>query len=130
MIDITSWSAMAKLMLLLSPFIMGVPGILISAYTTLTKDYSIVCSAITSNPYFEGVKRAWGCGGFRWRWLLVCTASGLIAFSWIELRAGRLDANELKAFPRRLKRRLVISAWLTTGGFFWLMALWGVLKFK
>ena len=117
-------------MLLLSPFVIGVPGIIMSAYSTMTKDYRVVCSAITSNPYFEAVKCAWGHGGFKWRWMLVCTVSGLIAFSWIELRAGRLDAKELKAFPLRLKRRLVISAWLTLSGSFWLMALWGLVKFR
>ncbi|MNE78576.1 hypothetical protein D3C80_1749970 [compost metagenome] len=60
MIDITDWPVIAKLIFVLSPFVVGLPGIMLSVYTTITKDYEIVCSAITSNPYFESVKRAWG----------------------------------------------------------------------
>ncbi|TCP78411.1 hypothetical protein EC849_102246 [Pseudomonas putida] len=62
MIDITDWPVIAKLIFVLSPFVVGLPGIMLSVYTTITKDYEIVCSAITSNPYFESVKRAWGGG--------------------------------------------------------------------
>jgi hypothetical protein len=130
MIDITSWPAMAKLILLLSPFVIGVPGVAISAYTTLTKDYDVVCSSITSNPYFQTVKGAWGNSGFKWRWMLVCTVSGLVAFPWVELRAGRLDLNELTAFPLRLKRRLVLSACLSLGGAVWMLVIWALVKYK
>ena len=130
MIDITGWPAMAKLIFLLSPFVIGLPGILMSAYTTMTKDYSVVCSAITSNPYFEAVKSAWGGGSFKWRWMVVCTASGLLAFPWYPLRTGGLDLEELKAFPPHLKRRLVRSAWLSMCGSIWLMTAWALFVFK
>jgi hypothetical protein len=130
MIDITGWPAMAKLMLLLSPFVIGLPGIAISAYITMTKDYEVACSAITSNPYFQTVKDAWRSGGFKWRWLLVCTVSGLVAFPWIESRAGRLDLKELAALPLRLKRKLALSAWLSMAGTIWMFVIWALFKYK
>ncbi|MFJ4396794.1 hypothetical protein [Pseudomonas sp. NPDC089396] len=130
MIDITGWPVMAKLIFLLSPFVIGIPGVAMSAYTTMTKDYHVVCSAITSSPYFEAVKAAWGSGSFKWRWMVICTASGLVAFPWYPARRGMLDLDELKAFPTHLKKRLVISAWLSMSGFIWLMTAWAMFDFK
>ncbi|MGB5955836.1 hypothetical protein [Pseudomonas sp.] len=130
MIDITGWPVFAKLIFVLSPFVIGLPGIAMSAYTTITKDYGVACSAITSNPYFENVKRAWGGGPFKWRWILICTVSGLVAFPWLALRTGKLDAGELRVFPSYLKRRLVISAWLSLISFIWMVVAWAFFKFK
>lgn len=130
MIDIAAWPAAVKLVILVIPFVVGLPGIAISAFTTLTKDYDVACSAITSNPYFENVKRAWGSGTFKWRWMVLCTVSGLVAFPWVALRQGKLDADELSAFPREIKRRLTISAWLSMSGFILMVVVWALFKFK
>ncbi|GLO46952.1 hypothetical protein PPUN109347_35150 [Pseudomonas putida] len=130
MIDITGWQPLAKLVILLSPFVIGMPGLVLSAVSTLTNDYGIACSAITSNPYFESIKRAWGSGSFKWRWMTLCTVSGLVAFPWLVLRMGQLDVGELNAFPRKLKRRLKISAWLIMTGFIWMVVVWALFKFK
>lgn len=130
MIDIVAWPAAVKLVILAIPFVVGLPGIAISAFATLTKDYDVACSAITSNPYFENVKRAWGSGTFKWRWMVLCTVSGLVAFPWVVLRQGKLDADELDAFPREVKRRLTISAWLSMSGFILMVVVWALFKFK
>lgn len=129
MIDIAGWQPLAKVILLLSPFVIGMPGLILSAVMTLTKDYGIACSAITSNPYFEGIKRAWGAGSFKWRCLTLCTVSGLVAFPWLVLRMGQLDPKELDAFPPRLKRRLQVSAWLTMTGLIWMFVVCALFEF-
>lgn len=130
MIDITDWQSFAKLALLLSPFVISVPGVVISAIATLTQDYDVACSAVTSNPYFENIKRAWGSGSFKWRWLTLCTVSGLVAFPWLALRMGQLDTGELNAFPPKLKRRLKVSAWLSMTGFIWMVVVWTLFEIK
>ncbi|MFI8558692.1 hypothetical protein [Pseudomonas putida] len=130
MIDIAAWPAVVKLVILLTPFFIGLPGIAISAFVTLTKDYDVACSSITSNPYFERMKRAWGAETFKGRWMVTCTVSGLVAFPWLALRQGTLDPDELGAFPRQVKRRLIVSAWLSVSGFFLMVAVWALFKFK
>lgn len=130
MIDIADWQPLAKVAILLSPFVIGIPGLVLSAVSTLTRDYDIACSAITSNPYFERIKRAWGGGSFKWRWMTLGTVSGLVTFPWLVLRKGQLDADELNAFPKSLKRRLKISAWLTVTGFIWMVIVWALFKVK
>lgn len=130
MIDVTGWPAMARLWLLLSPFIIGVPGLCLMAYTTLSGDYGRVISGITSNRYLEGIKIAWHDGSFKWRFLLVATVAGVVALpGWYRL-TGSLDLNEVKAFPSRLKRRLICAFWLNCVGFCWMMFLWILVKFK
>lgn len=130
MIDITDWHPLAKVAILLSPFAIGIPGIVLSVVTTLTQDYDVACSAITSNRYFESIKRAWGSGSFKWRWMTLSTVSGLVAFPWLALRMGQLDAGELNAFPQKLKRRLRVSAWLSMTGFIWMVIVWALFKVK
>ncbi|POG11217.1 hypothetical protein BGP84_16290 [Pseudomonas putida] len=130
MIDISTWSSGLKLIILLSPFIVGLPGLVMGAYITLSKDYGTVCSSITSNPYLELLKSTWGNGSFKWRWMLVGAVGGLVSFPWLVLRTGKLDVEELKAFPLSLKRRLVISSWLTVSGFVGMAAMWAFVQFK
>ncbi|MNH18867.1 hypothetical protein D3C79_785880 [compost metagenome] len=129
MIDIAGWPESVRLMFVLSPFIIGLPGLALSIYTTVTKEYVVACAAITSNPYLEILKRSWGVGSFKWRWMVICTLSGLLAFPWLAIRTGKLDKSELDTFPINLKRRLVISAWLTVSGFSWLVVSWVILEF-
>ncbi|MGE8059265.1 hypothetical protein [Pseudomonas sp. NPDC089547] len=118
--DFESWPVVLKILFLIIPFAVSLIGVFISLYITLTRDFHVVCSAITSNPYVEQVKVAWGTSSLKWRWLLVCSIGGLVTFPGLALRYGKLDINELKTFPPKLKRRLGISAWLSIVGFVWI----------
>ena len=118
--DFESWPVVLKILFLIIPFAISLIGVFISLYITLTRDFHVVCSAITSNPYVEQVKVAWGTSSLKWRWLLVCSIGGLVTFPGLALRYGKLDIKELKAFPPKLKRRLGISAWLSIVGFVWI----------
>ncbi|MNP43464.1 hypothetical protein D3C76_1372820 [compost metagenome] len=128
MIDVSSWPVIAKLLLTFGPFAIGLPGVIAIAYTAFSQDYDVVVSSIKSNPYVEGLKCAGGAGNFKWRWMLVCVVSGLIAFPWWAIRSGTLDENELRGFPLKLKRRLVTSAWMSVSGLGWLVVAWALLK--
>lgn len=121
MIDINDWSISAKLILVIGPFVVGLPGPAIFAFLTLRKDYDIACSAIQSNPYLESMKQAWGGRRFKWRWMLMCMIAGLVTFPQLALRRGKLDPDELKCFPARLKLKLVLAAWLTLLGCAWMV---------
>ncbi|WP_201167403.1 hypothetical protein [Pseudomonas sp. S31] len=130
MIDISQWSVTAKLFVLITPFILTTSAFMMTAYTTLTKDYDVACSAITSNVYLESIKSAWGDGGFKWRWLVVCTISGYVGFPWLISCTGTIDTAELEAFPANLKRRLSVAFWLNLIGFTWLVFGWAFFNFK
>ncbi|MBK4995479.1 hypothetical protein IAE39_003653 [Pseudomonas sp. S37] len=115
-----TWPVAMKIMFLVTPFLISIAGVSINLYITLTRDFHVACSSITSNPYIEAVKVAWGTSSLKWRWMLICNIGGLVTFPGLALRYGKLDINELKAFPPKLKRRLGVSVWLSIIGFVWL----------
>lgn len=127
MIDINDWPISAKLILVIGPFVIGLPGPAILAYLVLRKDYDIACSAIQSNPYLESMKQVWGRRRFRWRWMLICMVAGLITFPRLALHRGALDPDELKRFPPKLKFKLALAAWLTLLGCVWMIVAYALI---
>lgn len=127
MIDINDWPISAKLILVIVPFVIGLPGPAILAYLVLRKDYDIACSAIQSNPYLESMKQVWGRRRFRWRWMLICMVAGLITFPRLALHRGALDPDELKRFPPKLKFKLALAAWLTLLGCVWMIVAYALI---
>ena len=128
MIDINDWPISAKLILVIGPFVIGLPGPAILACLALRKDYDIACSAIQSNPYLESMKQVWGGRRFKWRWMLICMVAGLITFPRLALYKGTLDPDELKRFPPKLKFKLVLAAWLTLLGCVWMIVAYALIR--
>ncbi|MOA64855.1 hypothetical protein D3C78_1910420 [compost metagenome] len=62
-----------------------------------------------------------GTTSFRARWMITCAVCGLLAFSDFYVRKGFVSAEEVENFPASLRRRLVVSAWLTIIGGGWLI---------
>lgn len=60
MIGFETWSVILKLSFLIVPFAIALLGASISLHITLTPNFHVVCSAITSNPYIEQLKICWG----------------------------------------------------------------------
>ena len=121
MIDINDWSVSAKIILVIGPFVIGLPGPAILAFLMLRKDYDVACSAIQSNPYIESMKQTRDRRRLKWRWMLMCIIAGLITFPGMALRRGKLDADELKRFPAKLKFKLALATWLTLLGCAWMI---------
>ncbi|MNM71751.1 hypothetical protein D3C81_834240 [compost metagenome] len=119
-IDMDAWLLVVRILFAVMPLLIALVGVAMNVYVTLTRDYEIACSSITSNPFIENLKVTWGASHFKWRFCLVCAIGGLVNFPGSALRRGQLDAAELKAFPTGLKRRLAISLWLTLIGFGWM----------
>jgi len=119
-INIDAWPMVIKLPFVIIPVVIALSGAVMNAYITMSRDYEVVCSSITTNPYLEVLKSTWGVSSFKWRYFLVGAIGGLVTFPQFVLRRGQLDVAELKAFPPNLKRRLAISAWLTIIGFGWM----------
>ena len=128
MIDINGWSVSAKIILVIGPFVIGLPGPAILAFLMLRKDYDVACSAIQSNPYIESMKQTRDRGRLKWRWMLMCMIAGLITFPGWALRRGKLEADEVKRFPAKLKFKLALATWLTLLGCAWMMVAYTLVK--
>ncbi|MFT0519586.1 hypothetical protein [Pseudomonas faucium] len=121
MINLDAWPMVIKLPFLIVPVVIALSGAVMNACITLSRDYNVVCSSVTTNPYIESLKNTWGGSSFKWRYFLVGAIGGLVTFPQFVLRRGQLDANELGAFPPNLKRKLAISSWLIIIGFGWMV---------
>lgn len=130
LINFESWPVVLKLLFVATPVFLSLLGASINLHITLTRDFHVVCSAITSNPYMERLKISWRTSRLKWRWMLVCSIGGLVTFPWLALRYGKLDIDELKAFPLKLKRKLGVSAWLSIIGFSWMAAAAAIIEFS
>nr|WP_314614730.1 hypothetical protein [uncultured Pseudomonas sp.] len=121
MINLDAWPMVIKLPFLIFPLVIALSGAVMNACITLGRDYEVVCSSVTTNSYIESLKNTWGSSSFKWRYFLVGAIGGLVTFPQFVLRRGQLNADELRAFPPNLKRRLAISSWLIIIGFGWMV---------
>ncbi|MFV3292303.1 hypothetical protein ACNFBR_26690 [Pseudomonas sp. NY11955] len=120
-LNFEGWPVVMRIYFLITPFAISLLGVSINLHVTLTRDFHVVCSSITSNPYIERLKVCWGASSLKWRFMLVCSIGGLVTFPQLALRFGKLDIEELRAFPPKLKRRLGISVWLSIIAFAWMV---------
>ncbi|HEN8799943.1 hypothetical protein HP546_25915 [Pseudomonas sp. CM25] len=120
LIDINSWPLTIQLFFLAAPFALSAIGLTVSGCVAWSSEFEVLDSSIRTNAYLEQMKRFLGTTTYRSRWMVVCAVSGLLTFPRFHSRIGVVDADELKAFPTRLRRKLVFSSWLILIGIAWL----------
>ncbi|MCO7517707.1 hypothetical protein NJF44_21655 [Pseudomonas guariconensis] len=121
MIDFNGWPLPVQLVFLIGPLATGLLGVAIKLQVACTHEFHIMLGVIKSSPWLEQQKRSWGTSSVRSRWMLVCCVCGLLLFAGLHIRKGLLDADELRHFPAKLKRKLLISSWLTVAGSAWMV---------
>ena len=128
LIEIDSWPLNIQLIFLVMPFVLSGIGLAVSGYVAWSREFELVNNSIRSNAYIEKVKRSWGITTYHARWMVVCAVCGLLTFPLFHSRIGVVDADELKAFPLRLKRKLVFSSWLIIIGSAWLAIAYAMVR--
>ncbi|MNE58093.1 hypothetical protein D3C80_1531060 [compost metagenome] len=130
MIDIHAWPLSVQLIFSISPFVISMTGVAISAYVAISREFDIVSSSIRSCAHLESVKQYLGTKNFRARWMVVCAVCGMLTFPEYHIRKGYVEAGELKKIPANIRRRLVLSAWLSIIGFSWLAVGYVLIEFS
>lgn len=128
LIDIDSWPLKIQLVFLTMPFALSIIGLAVCGYVAWSREFGLVNNSIRSNAYLEKMKRFGGTTTYRARWMVVCVVCGLLTFPRFHSRIGVVDADELKAFPLRLKRKLVFSSWLVIIGSAWLAIAYAIVR--
>lgn len=114
-----------------------VTGPILLAAVSLT--YSLYLSRRHMDAIKEALKNSryiyiWGtCLGKRgvfWSLLEISKIIGMVLWPWASLRIGELDPTDLKNFPPRLKRLLVINITMMLIAFTWMIVVGVVLKFR
>ncbi|WP_166363814.1 hypothetical protein [Pseudomonas akapageensis] len=122
-----SWPLDLQISFLLAPFVIGLSGMAVLAYTTY-QHYERIITAFPNSPGVQNYTRR--CAGFDFhsRCMQVSFTAGFVLWPKIQIRRGELDPEEVRKFPAEIKRLMGISASLLFSGAAWLLLAVGLLK--
>lgn len=110
-----------KLFLLASPFCLGLVGLAIDLRIACSREYKIMTSALQRSDCLNFATRLWGERSISSKIFVISMISSELMSPASRIRRGSLDAQDYLQFPKQLKRKIIISAWLNITGFTWLM---------
>lgn len=103
------------------PFLLCSVGLLMSLLLARKDTYNRIVGALPGCDWVMRQRQFWGALSFTSRWHQVNLVSGAFLYPKLVIRKGFFDEKEMIDFPGDLRRRMVISAWLSSIGFLWLM---------
>jgi hypothetical protein len=121
------WSSWWAFAFMLAPFVIGLSGMAIGAYTT-HHDLERMKAVFPKSICIASSMRLWAGFSFWSRMMQTGAIAGAVLWPKPLLKRGELDPDELRNFPADLKRRLAISMRLTSIGLVWLFLAVGLLK--
>ncbi|KJK18918.1 hypothetical protein [Pseudomonas sp. 2(2015)] len=128
MIDLKAWPLEAQIAFGLTPFVLCLSGIGIGVYIACSRHFKVMLKALENSPWLHQQVNIWGITSVKSRTLVVGSICGALLRPRLGIRKGVLDPVEISEFPLYLKRKMIISSWLSIIGFAWLMMGAGLLK--
>jgi hypothetical protein len=121
------WNSWWAISFMLAPFVIGLSGMAVLAYTT-HRYYDRVLSAFPNSRGVQNFTRMWAGFGFSSRFLQVSSTAGFVLWPKTHIRRGDLDPNEVHNFPAEIKKLMVIATILMATGGVWLFLSVALLK--
>ncbi|WP_051231399.1 hypothetical protein [Stutzerimonas azotifigens] len=122
-----SWPLELQIACLLAPFVISLPGVAIGVYIACSRHFDTMLSAFPNSAWARQ-QDILGTTSLASRCYLVSSLSGALLFSQYLVRKGTLDADDVRNFPRSLRRLMALSSWLAVIGMAWLFLLVGLIK--
>ncbi|MFA7892741.1 hypothetical protein [Pseudomonas putida] len=110
-----------QLLFLATPFILGLTGLAMDLRIAGSKEYNVMIGALQRSACLPFIVSLWGEKTLRARMLVTFMVTGIIKYPKSSIRRGMLDAQDYEQFPSSMKKRIVISSWLNTVAFSWLI---------
>ncbi|MGE8392704.1 MAG: hypothetical protein ACN6QI_09140 [Pseudomonas sp.] len=120
-----SWWAFA---FMLTPFLMGIAGVAMETYIARSRDFDLVIASLPNSLWLKQQIPFWGTTRLKSRCYLLSTICGAMLYPKLCIRLGMMDAEDLRNFPPRLRRRLLIASWLIIIGSAWMFIGVGLIK--
>ncbi|UVM55118.1 hypothetical protein LOY37_22670 [Pseudomonas sp. B21-012] len=120
-----SWWAFA---FMLTPFVMGIAGVAMETYIARSRDFDLVIASLPNSLWLKQQIPFWGTTRLKSRCYLLSTICGAMLYPKLCIRLGMMDAEDLRNFPPRLRRRLLIASWLIIIGSAWMFIGVGLIK--
>ena len=129
MTSIDTWSPWIAIIFTGTPILLAYVGIVFSLY--LSHRYmDAIKEALKNSRYIYIWGPCLGKRGMIWSLLEIAKITGMLTWPWASLRIGELDPADLKNFPPRLKRLLVINITMFYVSFTWMAVVAVVLEFR
>ncbi|MEG0858508.1 MAG: hypothetical protein RSD81_05470 [Pseudomonas sp.] len=120
MIDINTWPPSIAIAFGLAPFVIAMSGVAMNTYMACSRDFDLIISSLPNTGRLPQRMPFWGATDFKSRWYLLAAIAGVMIYPKRCIRLGVVDAEDLRNFPPRLRRRLLVTAWLVNIGSVWL----------
>ena len=123
-----TWPLDLQIAFLLAPFVISLSGVAIGVYIANSRHFENMLSALPNSSWLRYQRSILGTTSFGSRCYLVSAIGGALFFSKFNVRKGVLDAEDVRKFPRNLRRLLIVTTWLVFVGMAWLLLLIAILK--
>lgn len=128
MIELASWSPMTKLLVLLGPFVIGIPGLVIHWQLASARRFEETCRFFEHSRGLKEDRALWGSLFFSSRAMIVGGLTTGMVFPAYWMRQGWLDAEDYRNIPQTLKIKMQISFWTVLVSCVWLAINYCLLK--
>ena len=123
------WKSWLAFWIVTTPILLAYVGIAFSLY--LSHRYmDAIKEALKNSRYIYIWGPYLGKRGVFWSLLEISKIAGMVMWPWASLRIGELDPTDLKNFPPRLKRLLVINITMLYISFTWMAVVALALEFR
>ena len=122
------WSSWWAFAFMLTPFVMGITGVAMETYIARSRDFDLIIASLPNSLWLKQQIPFWGTTRLKSRCYLLSTICGAMLYPKLCIRLGMMDAEDLRNFPPRLRRRLLIASWLIIIGSAWMFIGVGLIK--
>ncbi|MGH8383022.1 hypothetical protein [Pseudomonas sp.] len=114
------WSTWWAFTFMLAPFVIGLAGVVMETYLARSRDFDIIIASLPNSVWLKLQIPFWGTTRLKSRCYLLSTICGAMLYPKLSVRLGMMDAEDLRNFPPRLRRRMLIASWLLIIAAVWL----------
>jgi hypothetical protein len=129
MTSIDTWSPWIAIIVTGGWSLLAAAGLAFSLYLS-NRQLDAIKEALKNSRYVYIWGPSLGTRGFIWSLLEISKIAGMVVWPWASLRIGELDPIDLKNFPTRLKRLLIIDLTIMIISCTWMGIAVVLIKFK
>ncbi len=115
-----SWPPGLQAAFLGTPFVIALAGVAMSTLIARSRDFELMIASLQNCLWVKQQVLFFGTTSLTSRCYLLSTICGAFHYPKFGIRIGMLDAEDLRHFPRGLKRKLMVASWLIIFGSVWL----------
>ncbi|MNJ38157.1 hypothetical protein D3C77_329980 [compost metagenome] len=115
-----SWHPGLRFTFLFAPFVISLSGVAMSTYMAWSRDFELMIASLQNCLWIKQQVPFFGVTRLKSRCYLLGTVCGALLYPKVSVRLGMFDAEDLRNFPPRLRKRLLVATWLIIIGCAWL----------